>query len=393
MRRRLSYTVRFNPSNQEIALTGTIRPYDAASFESIATRIERTARGLAGTLYLNLRRLRHLNHTGFIALARCLQQIRARQPELTLTLILSRENPWSEARFKFLAEIIADVAVELHDNDFYPGHRVLENDPLIPRLRTQTSVLWKHERKLLARHGLARGATIADIGCSIGDFATLVRKAFAPRRIIAIDHSQPLLEYARSVAEEFGLRDVEYRRGDPSELLLARDEFEFVTCRLALHLFSRPRSILQELFRITRPGGRAYLVTDFMSHIYGYPRDATAGWTYRRASEIFAVLGTTLNLGPTSRDYLKSSGFTDIKIDLLEISAANTDPGEFERVRHSWQTFIDREVASAAGDDAAAALQMCQGFRDHVHAITHRRGFASWPLCVASGRKPDAPAR
>ena len=294
--------------------------------------------------------------------------------------------------FNFLAEIIDGVVVEIHDKDFYPGHSVLENQQLIPRLRTQTSVLWKHERKLLPRHGLRPGMRIADIGCNIGDFATLVLKTFRPSLVVAVDHSQPFLEYARRVAEEFGLKELEYRRGDASNLLLADNSFDFVTCRLALNMFDRPDDVLRELFRITRPGGRLYLMTEFMSQVYGYPRDATVGWTYRRASELFAVLSTELDLGPKTRGYLANAGYTDLRIDLLEISGANTDRHDFERVRASWSTFIDREIAAAADADDSDAERMRQGFRDHINAITHRRGYPTWPVCVASGQKP-APTR
>ncbi|MCA9718480.1 MAG: methyltransferase domain-containing protein [Myxococcales bacterium] len=389
MRRRLPYTVRFNPSNQEIELAGTIRPEREADFDAVASRIRQSAGALSGTFYLNLRRLRHLNHTGFVALARCLQALRGARPELALKLIISSAIPWSEARFRFLADVIDGVGVEIHDNDFYPGHSEVEDEQLIPSLRTQTSVLWKHERKLLTRHGLRPGATIADVGCNIGDFATLVHKTFKPALVVAVDHSQAFLEYARGVADEFGLRAIEYRRGDPSNLLLADDSFDFVTCRLALNMFDRPGDVLRELLRITRPGGRLYLVTEFMSQVYGYPRDATVGWTYRRAAELFAVLSTELDLGPKTRGYLANTGFTDIRIDLLEISGANTDRHDFERVRASWAAFIDREIAAAAGGDERDSERMRQGFRDHIHAITHRRGYATWPVCVASGQKPE----
>ncbi len=390
MRKRLPYTVRFNPSNQEIELAGTIRPEREQDFELIATRIRRSAAAIAGAFYINLRRLRHLNHTGFVALARCLQALRADRPELAIKLIISTMIPWSEARFNFLAEVIEGVAVEIHDKDFYPGHSEFENERLIPSLRTQTSVLWKHERKLLTRHGLRPGARVADIGCSIGDFATLVHKAFKPARVVAVDHSQPFLEYARGVADEFDL-EIEYRRGDLSNLLLDDDSFDFVTCRLALNMFDRPGDVLRELYRITRPGGRLYLMTEFMSQVYGYPRDATVGWTYRRAAELFAVLSTELDLGPKTRGYLAGAGYTDLRIDLLEISGANTDRHDFERVRASWSTFIDREIAAAADADDSDAERMRQGFRDHINAITHRRGYPTWPVCVASGQKPAAP--
>ncbi|MCA9688929.1 MAG: methyltransferase domain-containing protein [Myxococcales bacterium] len=390
MHKKLPYTVRFNESNQEVVLSGAVRPRDADDFKVIARCVEEAAANLSGTFYLNLKRLRHLNHTGFVELARCLLRVRARQPTLAIKVIITSVIPWSEARFQFLTELVGDVTAEVYDKDFYPGQAVIENDQLIPCLRTQTNILWAHERKLLPRHGMRPGLKVADICCGIGDFATLVDKEFAPAQIVAVDHSQPFLEYARGVAQEFGLADIDYQRGDASNLLLDDNSFDFVSCRLALQIFDRPEHILQELHRITKPGGRVYLTNEFMSHIYGYPRDANIGWTYRHASEIFAVLGMDLDFGPKMRAYLTDGGFTDIKIDLIEVSNANTDPEDFRRVVASWSDYILGEVASAAGQDEQTKQRMRQGFQDHMYAITHRRGYASWPVCVASGRKPES---
>ena len=61
---------------------------------------------------------------------------------------------------------------------------------------------------------------MADICCGIGDFAVLVKKEFQPSRLLALDHSRSSLDYARKVAADFGVTDIEYVYGDASEMIL-----------------------------------------------------------------------------------------------------------------------------------------------------------------------------
>ncbi len=382
------YTVRLNASNQEVVLSGVIRPEHARQLADVVARIEHFVADLHGTVFFNLKRLRHLNHTAFLTLARCLARICQTRPALALKVVITSVIPWAEKRFAFLASELPTLTVETYDDEFYPGQKLIEQTSLIPCLRTQTNILWKSERELMPRHGLTRGMKIADICCGIGDFAALVHREFAPTQVVAVDHSQPFLDYARGVAEQFGLTDIEYRRGDASNLLLDDDSFDFVTCRLALQIFDKPEEILAELYRITKPTGRVYLTNEFMSHIFGYPRDASIRWTYRRSSEIFAHLGMDLDFGPKMRAFLTDCGFTDIRIDSIHVSNANTDADDFKRVVQSWSDYIINEVATAANADEETKQRLRRGFEDHMYAITHRRGFASWPVCVASGQKP-----
>ncbi len=389
----MPYSIRLNTSNQEIMLSGVVRPQMPAELAELVTGIEGFVANMQGTVFLNLKRLRHLNHTGFMTLARCLAQICRTRTELAIKVVITSVIPWARHKFALLARELPTLAVETYDDEFYPGQKLIEQSSLIPCLRTQTNILWNYERELLPRHGLTRGMQIADICCGIGDFAALVHREFAPSKIVAIDHSQLFLDYARGVAEQFGMSDIEYQRGDASSLLLDDNSFDFVTCRLALQIFDKPEDILSELFRIVKPTGRVYLTNEFMSHIFGYPRDASIRWTYRRSSEIFSRLGMDLDFGPKMRAYLTDCGFTDIKIDAIQVSNANanTDAEDFKRVVESWSDYIVGDLAPAAEADEETQRKLRRGFEDHMYAITHRRGFASWPVCVASGQKPKSP--
>jgi len=90
---------------------------------------------------------------------------------------------------------------------------------------------------------------------------------------------------------------------------------------------------------------------------------------------------------------LTDLGFEDVSMEQIGITNANTVVEDFARVIESWEEYITGELATATGQPQAIVDRLKAGFKDHVYAIRSRRGFAIWPIFVASGRKPAAPTR
>ncbi|MBK8265483.1 MAG: methyltransferase domain-containing protein [Nannocystis sp.] len=382
------YTVRFIENDQEVVITGALRPQAPADMDGIRRVLDGACAAVEGILFVNLRKLRYLNHLGFVELIRFVERAERSAPELRIKLVISSVIPWAPRRFAMIADRHPNLIVEHYDRAFYPGQGVIENDALIPVLRTQTSIIWHHERHLLREHGLRPGMTVADVCCGIGDFAVLLRKEYKPARIVAVDHSRPFLAYATQVARDFGISDIEYQYGDATSLLLADELFDFVTSRLSLQVFNEPEKILRELIRICRPGGRIYLTNEMMSHNYGYPRHETVAWTYNRINDMCASLGMDLSFGPKMYSLMTDLGFEDIKIETIEITNRNTVVDDFARVIESWEDYVTGELSTATGQTPEMIERLRTGLRDHIYTIRSRRGYATWPLYIASGRRP-----
>jgi ubiquinone/menaquinone biosynthesis C-methylase UbiE len=382
------FLVRFHENNQEVVLEGSLRLPDAPAFARVRAELDAATAAARGTLYVNLKRLRYCNHAAFLGLARWVADCARERPELRIKFIVSSAVPWAPIRFGTLTEVYPNAIVEQYDKAFYPGQGVIENDGLIPVLRTQTNIVWTHERELLRRHGLRAGMRVADICCGIGDFAVLLHKEFAPEVLVAVDHSRPFLQYAIQVAKEFGIQGVEYHYGDAANLFLPANGFDFVTSRLSLQVFDRPDQILKELMRICRPGGRVYLTNEMMGHNYGYPRHESVHWTYQQTLKMFASLGMDMSLGPKMYSLLTDMGFEDVQMEQIGITNTNTEVEDFARVIESWEEYITGELSSATSQPDDIVERLHAGFQDHVYAIRSRRGFAIWPIFVASGRKP-----
>ncbi len=383
-----SYQASFNENNQEFVISGKLRPRSEDEIKPLHDALSAALAQVRGTFYLNVKRLARLNNVAFRVIAGLVSQVSGKRTDLRIEVITSSVMGWSTRKFLPLARRLPNVTVNEYDKDFYPGQSFLEDGGFIPILRNQTRLTWRHERKLLARHGLAPGMSMADICCGIGDFAVLVQKEFKPANILALDHSRTSLDYARKVAADFAIADIEYVYGDASEMVIEDNQFDFVTCRHSLQIFDRPELILKELFRICKPGGRVYITNEKNSHCLGEPRGESIQWTYTEVAKLFADFRMDVELGPKSRRYLADAGFEDIRVDSFMVTNLDGDPQDFADMIQAWENVYAGEMARDRGDTPEFIERFRRGFQDHIYAALHPKGYAGWPIWAASARKP-----
>ncbi len=386
--RSIPFKAEFDVNSQEFSLSGVVRP---RSIDEIAVNISMLKAAIdqvRGVLYINVKRLVQMNNTAFHAFARVVLDACQARPDIRFVIVTSSVVGWTTRMFGHLNQIEPQITIEVYDSKFYPGQSFVENTSFIPILRTQTKMTWRHERTILPRHGMRPGITMADICCGIGDFVVLVQKEFQPARIVALDHSKASLAYARDVAAGFGITDIEYTYGDASEMLLEGNQFDFVSCRHSLQIFNQPDALLAELYRICKPGGRVYVTNEKNSHCLGEPRSQSIQWTYNEVAKLFSHFEMDVELGPKSRRYLADAGFEDIVVESFMVTNLDGDAQDFADVIAAWEDVYAGEMSVKRGDSSEFIQRFRQGFQDHIFAALHPKGYAGWPIWVASGRKP-----
>ena len=274
-------------------------------------------------------------------------------------------------------------------SEFYPGQSFLEDGGFIPILRTQTKMTWRHERTILPRHGMRSGIAMADICCGIGDFAVLVQKEFQPVRIVALDHSKSSLAYARNVAAEFDIRGIEYTYGDASEMLLEDNEFDSGHLPALAADFQQAGAYSQRTLSGFASRGAASTSPT---------RRCRSAWANRAAKPSSGPMTSFQSSSPTSRWIWKwvqrtagtslDAGFEDIRAESFMVTNLDGDPQEFADIVQSWEDTFAGEMSRRRGDSPEFAERFRQGFQDHIFAALHPKGYAGWPVWVASGRKP-----
>jgi len=105
--------------------------------------------------------------------------------------------------------------------------------------------------------GLRRGETVVDLGCGGGIDTILAAHAVAPSgKAIGLDMLPEMLEVAGRNADEAGVRNVEWVRGELEAIPLPDASVDIVISNGVLNLSPRKSRAFAEIFRILRPGGR-----------------------------------------------------------------------------------------------------------------------------------------
>ena len=111
---------------------------------------------------------------------------------------------------------------------------------------------------------------LLDIGTGTGRILSLL----APRatRAVGIDRSHEMLAFARAALASAEYRHVQLRHGDMYHLALPARSMDLVVLHQVLHFADDPVTVLRQVVRVLKPGGRLLLV-DFAPHSQESLRD------------------------------------------------------------------------------------------------------------------------
>jgi SAM-dependent methyltransferase len=108
------------------------------------------------------------------------------------------------------------------------------------------------------------GDTVVDLACGPANQLAMVARLNPGTKFIGVDLSQPMLERARELIERQGLKNVEFRHGDITDLSFFADRsVDAVMSTMALHhlpTFDLLCRTYAEVARILKQGGGVYMV-------------------------------------------------------------------------------------------------------------------------------------
>lgn len=116
-------------------------------------------------------------------------------------------------------------------------------------------------RRAVAAAGSRPGGLVLDVGVGTGLELPMFDSA---TRLVGVDLSEPMLARARARVEREGLANVEgLLVMDATRLAFETGRFDAVVAPYVLTVVPDPRALLDELLRVTRPGGEIVLVNHF----------------------------------------------------------------------------------------------------------------------------------
>ncbi len=159
----------------------------------------------------------------------------------------------------------------------------------------------------LAIASLKEGQVVLDLGSGAGFDCFLAARAVGKNgRVIGVDMTHEMLSKARENAQKNGFKNVEFRLGEIEALPVADNSVDVVISNCVINLSPEKQRVLNEAFRVLRPGGR-FAVADMVATA-PLPRDIKADW----AAYTGCMAGAS-QISELER-MLQTSGFNDIKI-------------------------------------------------------------------------------
>ena len=138
--------------------------------------------------------------------------------------------------------------------------------------------------QLLLNIGLTSDMNVLDAGCSRSIFPIYVAKQFGCK-MYGIDNAKDdRYKIDQQLGEKFGV-DVNYSRQDLRSTNFDDNFFDVTFCVSVLEHVKHPEKGMNELVRITKPGGIIGLTIDFIPR--GEPVPVTGGFSGRKIKSIF----------------------------------------------------------------------------------------------------------
>ncbi len=115
--------------------------------------------------------------------------------------------------------------------------------------------------------------TVADLGAGEGTLSQLLAKT--ARKVIAIDNSPKMVEFASALAKKHGLKNLEYRLGDIQDPPVRKGSVDLAIFSQALHHAVRPERAIAAAHRMLSKKGRI-VILDLLAHRFEKARELYA---------------------------------------------------------------------------------------------------------------------
>lgn len=133
---------------------------------------------------------------------------------------------------------------------------------------------WAHQ--IADAADIQEGQYILDVACGTGILTRVIAERIGSGGSVSgVDANPGMLAVANRMAP-----GIEWREGDAEALPYEDDSFDAVLCQFGLMLFSAPKTALQEMKRVLRPGG--HLVAAVFGSLDDLPAYAAIADVYER---------------------------------------------------------------------------------------------------------------
>jgi len=246
------------------------------------------------------------------------------------------------------------------------------------RLRIQVELVRDLEDGFLAEAGLPRDGRVLDVGCGPGFFSERIARELlsAEAAVIGVDVDASLIELGRVRLADSGL-PVEFRLGTAVRLPLEDDAVDFSYARFLFQHVSDPRSVLDEMIRVTRPGGTVAVVDTDDGGLVVHPEPAGFGAFLAASRAAQRDRGGDRHVGRKLLSMLTEAGLSEPAVSVRPLTTGHLAPAHFVAITLGFKTgvigppYIEREAALTTEAELRA-------FAAEPGFFGHALGYGAW---------------
>jgi ubiquinone/menaquinone biosynthesis C-methylase UbiE len=222
---------------------------------------------------------------------------------------------------------------------------------------------------MLSASGATGKDTVLDVACGPG----LVACAFAQvaSHVTGIDLTPAMIERARLLQVKHNLSNLRWEIGDVLLLPYPDGAFSITVTRFSFHHFLNPVAVLQEMIRVTRPGGRVVISDVYTTEDMRQSEAYNGMEKLRDPSHVRALPLSEL------QNMLQGAGLRNVRTEFFKLEmeleeqlrASFPNPGDDEKIRQIFRDDLESQTL---------------GMETHL-----RKGeiHLAYPVAVISGNK------
>lgn len=263
--------------------------------------------------------------------------------------------------------------------------QALADEAIIRNLAAQALAIWPQEELLVERYKLPIAAKILDVGCGTGEAPVRLTDKFPDATVTGVDAYPSRVEFAQRRHGNHSTR-LTFRHADPYELPYGDGEFDLVVCRHLLQAMPFPERILDELVRVTKPGGRLHLLCEDYGMFHFAPTTLDTDVFWREVTSVFGpATNTDLRIGRRAYSLLADRGLQQISIEYVHVDTLRVNRDVCVQIVEAWR----EGYATTLAERSRLNLDEVRAYFDDMIACIHNpRGYAVWQIPIATGIKP-----
>lgn len=204
----------------------------------------------------------------------------------------------------------------------YDFDRLNDTSYQTDRLMQQARAIRGMEANILRQAGIQPGHDVLEIGCGPGFVTDLLAELSPDGSVHAVEPSATLLAQVDANVKNKPGRGLHLHQAYGNALPLAEASIDFSYARFVLQHVPDPQSVVDEVFRVTRSGGRFCAVDSDDGLVIVHPDEPRVSEVLCRAQVIQSNQGGDRFIGRKLQAMMVSAGFAKVHTHVLAITSS-----------------------------------------------------------------------